>query len=102
MIMFRTDLTLKRFLKIMNAMVWEHVIYYVAEQMEFVFNWLFFHFCLLSVFTAEGLQVSQIVANFEHIDKDNWPLRWSPGKPDCGPGYCGLYFLSGWHAGFWL
>lgn len=55
-----------------------------------------------SLTSAESLQVSQILANFKHTDKDNWPLRWSPGKPDRGPGYCGLYFLSGWHAGLWL
>lgn len=36
--MFRMDLTLKRFLKIINAVVWEYVIYCIAEQMEFVFN----------------------------------------------------------------
>lgn len=66
--MFRIDLALKRFLKVINAVVWEHVICFIAEQMDFVLNWLFFHFCLLSVFTAEGLQVSQILANFEHTD----------------------------------
>ena len=100
--MFRMDLALERFLIIIKAVLWERVIYYIAEQMEFVFNRLFFHFCLSSVSTAKGFQVSQILADFKHTDKDNRSLRRSPGKPDRGPGHCGLHFLSSWHAAFWL
>ena len=74
----------------------------MAEQIEFVLNWLFFCFCSLSVSTAEGFQVSQILANFKYADQDNRPLRRSPWKPDYGPGHRGLYFLSGWHATVWL
>lgn len=61
------DLALKGFLKVINAVVWEHVICFVTGQIKLVLNGLF-HFCSLSFSTAEGLQVSQILANFKHAD----------------------------------
>ena len=71
--MIRMDLALKKFLKVINAMVWEQVIWIIAEQVEFVltgFSFIFVYclFFIIIIFIAEGLQVSQILANFKHTD----------------------------------
>lgn len=56
--MFRMDLALKICSKTIHAVVWEHIIYFIGEQIEFALNWLSFCFCSLSVSTAKSLQVS--------------------------------------------